>query len=69
MSFNKRILSEKSIRIRANENDYESFYKYFHNSDALIIEDKFSSDVFDKIRICKITDKDRIIEIMNKCKL
>jgi FPC/CPF motif-containing protein YcgG len=67
MSFNKRYLSEKSIKIRAND-DYVSFYKYFHNPDALIIEDEFSSNIFDKIRVLKVTDKDRIIEIMNECK-
>lgn len=68
MSFNKRILSEKVIKMRANENDYESFYNYF-KSDALILEDKFSEDIWFKIKNCTIKDKDLIIEIMNECKI
>lgn len=67
MGFNKRYISEESIRLIAS-GDFENFYRYFKSPDAIILNDKFSSKIYKQIEKCTILDKDRIIEIMNKCK-
>jgi len=67
MGFNKRYISEDSIRLIANSDDVERFFNYF-KSDAIIFSDKFSSNVFNKIKKYSINDKDKIIKILNKCK-
>lgn len=68
MGFNKRYFSEESIRRKAKDSiDYLDFYKYF-KVDAAIIHDNFSSSIIDQIKECKPTDKDKILEILNKCK-
>lgn len=66
MGFNKRYISKESIKRIANTN-YEQFFNYF-KADAIIATDSFSIEILDEIEKCYITDKDRIIEIMNKCK-
>lgn len=66
MGFNKRYISKESIK-RIAETNYEQFFNYF-KSDAIIATDNFSVEILDDIEKCCITDKDRIIEIMNKCK-
>ena len=67
MGFNKRYISEDSIRLIANSDDVERFFNYF-KSDTIISCDKFSSKVFNTIRKYSISDKDKIIKILNKCK-
>lgn len=68
MGFNKRYISEQNIRIIANRNNYIDFFNYFR-SDVIISLDKFSSEIFDEISKYSIKDKNRIIKIMNKCKM
>jgi hypothetical protein len=68
MGFDKRIISKNTLKIISNLNDYEQFYKYFL-SDAILTEDKFSLNILKEIEKCTIEDKDKIVEIMNKCKL
>jgi len=68
MGFNKRVISEKSIINIANQDDYKEFFNYF-KSDANLLEDKFSTRVLRQIEKCTIDDKDKIIKIMNNCKL
>ena len=69
MGFNKRYISEDSIRLIANNDDVERFFNYF-KSDTIISCDKFSSKVFNTIRKYSISDKDKIInemgEVMNE---
>lgn len=67
MSFNKRYICEENIRKIAILNDYVYFYKYFI-SDAIFLCDNFSENIFNKIQKCKISEKNKIIKIMNKCK-
>ena len=67
MGFNKRYISEESIRLIAASGDFEKFYKYFKSPDAIILNDKFSSKISKQIEKCTIIDKDKIIKIMNKC--
>ena len=66
MGFNKRYISRESIK-RIADTNYEQFFNYF-KADAIITTDQFSIEILDEIEKCHITDKDRIIEIMNKCK-
>lgn len=61
MGVNKRILTKKSIKYIAKNNDIESFINYF-NSDILIINDSFSSYIYNKI----IND-DNIFTIFKYC--
>lgn len=68
MGFDKRIISKKTIKIIAEQNSYIDFYNYF-KADAILSEDKFSLNILKQIEKCSLTDKDKIIEIMNKCKL
>lgn len=63
MGFNKRFISEKSIRSIANRNDYKYFFNYF-KSDAIIVSDNFSSDILNEIQKYTINDKNDIIRIM-----
>jgi hypothetical protein len=67
MGFNKKIISEESIKKIANRNDYEFFFKYF-NSNAILCEDMFSLNIFNRIKMCSIDNTDEIISIMNDCK-
>jgi len=67
MGFNKRYISEDSIRLIATSGDFENFYRYFKSPDAVILTDKFSSRIYKQIEKCTIIDKDKIIEIMNNC--
>lgn len=67
MGFNKRYISEKSIKSIAICDDYNQFFNYF-KSDAIIATDNFSIKILDEIINCSLIDKDKIIEIMNKCK-
>ena len=68
MGFNKRIISKETIKIIADRDSYIDFYNYF-KSDAILSEDNFSLNIIKQIEKCSIEDKDKIIEIMNKCKL
>lgn len=43
MSFNKRFLSEDSIRKQATSDQFDSFEKYMTTADAYITSDKWSS--------------------------
>ena len=67
MGFNKRYISEDSIRLITASGDFEKFYRYFKSPDAVILTDKFSSRISKQIEKCTIIDKDKIIEIMNNC--
>jgi hypothetical protein len=67
MGFNKRIISEETIRLIANDDDFKKFYNYF-KSDSIFLSDTFSSDILNKIRKYSIENKDEIIKIMNECK-
>lgn len=67
MGFNKRFISKKTLKIIANINNFEYFYKYF-KADAIIFEDDFSNEIFNQIKMYKLSDKQNIIAIMNKCK-
>jgi len=66
MGFNKRIISQNSIKLMTNT-DYKTFFDYF-KSDVIISDDTFSSKILKEIRKLSITDKEDIIKIMNKCK-
>lgn len=68
MGFDKRIISKDTLKVIANLYDYEEFYRYFL-SDAILTEDKFSLNILKQIEKCTIEDKNKIIDIMNKCKL
>lgn len=68
MGFDKRYISEKSIRLIANSDNFEKFYNYF-KSDAIVSGDKFSSNILKQIEKFSIKDKNDIIKIMNECKL
>ena len=67
MSFNKRYISQNKLEKISNQYDYISFFNFF-NSDSLISEDKFSSNIINEISKYKIEDKEEIIKIMKKCK-
>ncbi len=67
MGFNKRYISEDSIRLIAASGDFEKFYKYFKSPDVIILNDNFSSKISKQIEKCAIINKDKIIEIMNEC--
>lgn len=45
MGFNKRYLSEESIRLRAKRNNIEDFITYF-KADGFIMEDEFSQKIY-----------------------
>ena len=49
MGFNKRYISEDSIRLIATSGDFENFYRYFKSPDAIILTDKFSSRIYKQI--------------------
>jgi len=68
MGFNKRFISQNSIRLIAVSDDFEKFYNYFKSSDTIILNDKFSSKIYKQILLCTLLDKENIINIMNKCK-
>lgn len=67
MGFDKKYISEESIRLIASYNDVEKFYNYFR-SDAIITMDKFSSRILNRIIKCSINDKNKISNILKKCK-
>lgn len=58
MSFNKRYLSEESIRIQSKNGDVDSFSKYF-SADVMLYSDVFSKNVLKTMNKCfRIKDKD-----------
>lgn len=61
MGFNKKYITEESIRRMATKN-YIDFYKYFDCNS--IILDNFSSEISNQIRILSIDDKDDILKII-----
>jgi hypothetical protein len=61
MGVNKRILTKKLIKNVAKNNDIEFFINYF-DSDIMIINDSFSSYIYNKI----IND-DNIFTIFKYC--
>jgi len=67
MGFNKRILSEESIREVANNDNFYNFKMYF-KADAFIVRDDFSANILSKIQKISIKDNDKILELMNECK-
>ena len=54
MGFNKRYISEDSIRLITASGDFEKFYRYFKSPDAVILTDKFSSRIYKQIEKCTI---------------
>lgn len=66
MGFNKRYISEDSLRLIVLSGDFEKFYNYFRSPDAIILNDKFSSKIYKQIEKCTLSDKEKIIEIMNE---
>ena len=49
MSFNKRYLNEKSIRVVYEDGGYEKLVDYITKPDSLVTMDKFSNKVVDLI--------------------
>ena len=68
MGFNKRFISIETIKLIAASDDFEKFYNYFKSPDALILNDRLSSKISKQIDKLTISDKDKIIKIMNNCK-
>jgi hypothetical protein len=48
MGFNKRYLSEESIRLRAKRTNVEDFITYF-KADGFITEDEFSHKIYNEM--------------------
>ena len=67
MGFNKRYISEESIKNIIQENNFELFFNYF-NSESIICKDGYSSKIFNEIKQLNIKDKDKIVELINKLK-
>jgi hypothetical protein len=68
MGFNKRYFSKETIRRRADScTEHYEFYMYFR-VDAAICRDEYSEKILKEIRKYKITDKEKILKILNKCK-
>ncbi len=49
MGFNKRYLSEKTIRKTYEDGGYERLERFIRQPDALIMTDEFSQKIFDLI--------------------